>query len=325
MFRISLIPSRPLQLLIPQPPNQRTINLIKISPFTEEVLNPQKPTAPQNPIHIIQQELHRHCRNPPIHGVPDAYSTMPTPYKIHNPIKDWELLRERHVEGDEALESNRLVVVGTQIHGRGDGGDIVELHSSGEGAGAAAHVEGEVEDGGGILGNIVVEAGEAGEALAGVGGPEDGGIWEGEGEGRGRERGGGFRWGGREAATAGKGVTGAEDEGVVGRVEGEGGVVHEAVEEVGVVAAGGSNGGEAGVEEEIGGNGRWGVGGVSGGCGGGAEVGEVVDGGVDGGELVEEVVGYGGGGGWVRQRTVLLRGGEVVEGEDVGGYHGHKK
>lgn len=58
------------------------------------------------------------------------------------------------MEGDEALESNRLVVVGTQIHGRGDGGDIVELHSSGEGAGAAAHVEGEVEDGGGILGNV---------------------------------------------------------------------------------------------------------------------------------------------------------------------------
>ncbi|XXG63854.1 hypothetical protein AAC387_Pa05g1952 [Persea americana] len=58
---------------------------------------------------------------------------------------------ERHVEGDEASESDRLVVVGAQIH---DGGDIMELHLSGEGASAAAHVEGEVEDGGGILVNV---------------------------------------------------------------------------------------------------------------------------------------------------------------------------
>lgn len=58
------------------------------------------------------------------------------------------------MEGDEAAESDRLVVGGAQIHGGGDDGDIVELHSGGEGAGAAAHVEGEAEDGGGILGNV---------------------------------------------------------------------------------------------------------------------------------------------------------------------------
>ncbi|KAJ8640690.1 hypothetical protein MRB53_017384 [Persea americana] len=41
--------------------------------------------------------------------------------------------------------------------------------------------------------------------------------------------------------------------------------------------------------------------------------------------MVEEVVGYGMGRGRGRWRAVLLGGGEVVKGEDVGGYHGHKK
>lgn len=65
-------------------------------------------------------------------------------------------------------------------------------------------------------------------------------------------------WGGSgEAAAAGEGVATAEDEGFgevgVVRAEREWGVVHEAVEEVRVAAAGRGDRGDVGVEEEI----RW--------------------------------------------------------------------
>lgn len=117
------------------------------------------------------------------------------------------------------------------------------------------------------------------------------------------------------AATKNEGL----GKGGIRRARGEGGVVHEAVEEFGVISAGGGDRGEVGVEEEVGGDGR--RAGRGSGGGGGSEAGEVVDGGADSGELVEEVVGHRRG----RGRTVVLGGGKVVERENIGGHHGKKK
>lgn len=84
------------------------------------------------------------------------------------------------------------------------------------------------------------------------------------------------------------------------------------------------DGRELGVEEEI----RWGSGGGDGGfsggiCGRGWEAREVVDGGAYGFELVEKVVRdrYWSGG----LLGGLNRGGDMVEGEDIGGHHGQEK
>lgn len=91
-----------------------------------------------------------------------------------------------------------------------------------------------------------------------------------------------------------------------------------------MVAAGGCDGGELGIEEEI----RWDDGG--GGGGGvvkgriGLEAREVVDGGAYGLKLAEQVVGN-----WRVKRGGGFSGnhggGEVVEGEDIGGNHGYQK
>lgn len=102
--------------------------------------------------------------------------------------------------------------------------------------------------------------------------------------------------------------------GVVG-AEGKGSIVHVLMEERWVVFAGGGYRGNMSVDEEI----RGGGGGSSGGCFlGGLEAGEVIDGGAYGGELVDEVVRNRGGG----RGFGLDGGGEVVEGENVGGNHG---
>lgn len=90
-----------------------------------------------------------------------------------------------------------------------------------------------------------------------------------------------------------------------------------------MVMAGGGYGGELRVEEEIGGNG-----GGSGRGGRGVHwvvAREVVDGGAYGLELAREVVGDLGVGGLVMVLLVLDVGGEMVERENVGGHHGHKK
>ncbi|KAK9143769.1 hypothetical protein Syun_013169 [Stephania yunnanensis] len=100
---------------------------------------------------------------------------------------------------------------------------------------------------------------------------------------RGRERSGG----GEEWVAARR----RRDSARVGRRARESrGVVHVAVEEVGVSVASGADGGDVGVEEEIRGGGRSGGGGGGGGGCGGAEV---VDGGADCGGGGWEVVGDG--------------------------------
>ncbi|KAK9169019.1 hypothetical protein Syun_001159 [Stephania yunnanensis] len=99
-----------------------------------------------------------------------------------------------------------------------------------------------------------------------------GASWEEEGEERKQCRRRGSGWRPRRRRDSAR-----------GRSEGQrvGGVVHVAVEEVGVSVASGADGGDVGVEEEIRGGGRSGGGGGGGGGCGGAEV---VDGGADCGE-----------------------------------------
>ena len=131
-----------------------------------------------------------------------------------------------------------------------------------------------------------------------------------------------------KVAAVREGVAATEDDGFdevgVERAEREWGVVHVLVEEVKVVTARRGDGGEVGVEEEVGGDGGFsGFGGGGAGAGGGLEASEVVDGGAYGVELVEQVVRdrrrcWGGCwiGGW-------KRGGR--EREDIGGYHGQEE
>lgn len=114
-----------------------------------------------------------------------------------------------------------------------------------------------------------------------------------------------------------------EGEGVRG-ARTEGGVVHVAAEELGIVGASGGDGGDAGVEEEVF-WGRWRGSGVRRGLRIGAS--ELGDGGADGVELVEKVIGdWGVVDGGPRDGARVPRGGEkVVQREDVGGHHGEQK
>ncbi|KAF5472454.1 hypothetical protein F2P56_009172 [Juglans regia] len=110
--------------------------------------------------------------------------------------------------------------------------------------------------------------------------------------------------------------------GVLG-AEREWGIIHKSVEKVWVVVAGGGDGREEGVEEEIWREGGRGSGGFGGRIGGGLEAREAVDGGAYGVELVEKSVRDRR---WSRGLPRGLNcGGEMVEGEDVGGHHGYEK
>lgn len=155
------------------------------------------------------------------------------------------------------------------------------------------------------------------EGFAGVIGPDQGFIRE-RGERVVGER--GERWGGGEAAAAGEWMAATEEErlrsgGRERRAEREGRVSHVLVEEREMRKTGRGEGREAREARELGGRGG---GGVLGGGGLGVEAREVVDGGAYGGELAEEVIGDDGRdrGRWGREG-----GGEMVEREDVGGYH----
>lgn len=198
---------------------------------------------------------------------------------------DGEPLLQRDVQRDQPPEGGGLAVGRPKVHGGGDdGGAGVELHPRCEGAGSAADVQGEPDRGGLVrrdgeeLRDCQIQVGsgrgkesrslcghveakmrrQAGEALAGGGGrPDHGGVGEGSREGIGGE-GDLLGGGGGEAAAARKGVAAAEGEDLgevvwIGGAGPEWRVGHVAVKELGVVMAGGGDGGERGVEEEIGG------------------------------------------------------------------------
>ncbi|GMN43351.1 hypothetical protein TIFTF001_012555 [Ficus carica] len=280
------------------------------------MVQPQVPAAPQYPIDIEQQELQCRCGYPPV-------NSPPAPHDVDSPVEHGQPLLQRRVEGHQPPQCRDLAERGKNVHGRGQDGHIVGLHPGGEGPRAAADVDTQSEHGirrlgdleqlgdgqielglvgkeipilpGQIEAQIRVHLVEAVEALATVTIPEQIRVRDGGREGVLGEGGrGGLRRGGGEAAAAGEGVAAAEEEGfgeVIGGggAEREGGVVHEAVEEVRVGVAGGGDRGELGVEEEIGGRGG-GYGRGGGGGGGGVWVAacEVVDGGAYGGELVDQ-------------------------------------
>nr|GLL30261.1 hypothetical protein TorRG33x02_248230 [Ipomoea trifida] len=85
------------------------------------MVQPQVPTTPQHPIHVKQQELHHHHWDPPV-------DTMPTPHKIHHPIKHRQPLLQRQVERHHPSQRRRLVVRRPEVHGGGYNRHILQFH-----------------------------------------------------------------------------------------------------------------------------------------------------------------------------------------------------